>query len=154
MAESTSPKEALVKLESVLNEYLVKKAPALPKNVKDVLVAIAPWFTIIGILFAVPAILAIFGLGAMMSSLPGAYGQYGQYGFMYMVSIAFLVVSVVLQAMAVPGLLAKQRKGWEFVFYGTLVSAASNLVSMNIGGLVIGTLIGMYFLFQVREYYK
>ena len=34
-------------LMKTLDLYLVKKAPALPKNVKDILVSVAPWLEVI-----------------------------------------------------------------------------------------------------------
>ena len=47
MAETTSPMKGLAQLESVLEEYLVKKAPGIPANIKELIVKFAPWLTII-----------------------------------------------------------------------------------------------------------
>lgn len=152
--DTNNSKQSVKQLEDVLDLYLVKKAPALPANIKQVIVNFAPWLIIIGIIFSIPAVFALFGLGSMMSALPYGYAMGARFGLPYFLSIAFLVVIVVLEIMALPGLFSRSAKGWRFIFYSVLVSAVSSLVSFNLFGLVIGTLISLYLLFQVKEYYK
>lgn len=43
------------KLEVILEEYLVKKAPQLPESWKEVVVKLAPYLTIAGVIFGIPA---------------------------------------------------------------------------------------------------
>jgi hypothetical protein len=141
-------------LTSVLEEYLVKKVPNLPVNIKELIVKYAPILNIIGLVLSVPAILALLGLGAMFSAYPyGAYGM-GAFGFKSILGVAFLVVSLVLRFLAIPGLKAQTHKGWQFIYYATLVNAVYSLVSFDWGSLIIGTLISLYFVFQVKSYYK
>jgi len=157
MAKKNSPQQGLNQLEAVLDEYLVKKAPALPNNIKELIVQFAPWLIGLGLLMSLPAVLALIGVGSLFGSFSylGYYGyRVGGFGGSYMISMIFMVISLVLEAMALPGLFAKSRKGWQMLFYATLVSAVSSLLSFNIGGLIIGTLLGMYLLFQVKSYYK
>lgn len=151
---SAHPREHLNKLEEWLDLYLVKKAPALPKGGREFIVMIAPWLVIVGAIFTVPAILALFGLSAMMSAAPYGAAVAMSLGPTYYLSVLLLVVVVVMELFALPGLFAKKKNGWNLVFYATLVSALSSLLSMNLGGFIIGTLISLYLLFQVREYYK
>lgn len=47
-------KSYMNQLEDLLTEYLVKKAPALPANVKEVIVNFAPWITLILVILALP----------------------------------------------------------------------------------------------------
>ena len=54
-------------LDKVLSEYLVKKAPALPQEIKDLLVKLAPFFAILVVVLGLPAILTVFGLGALFT---------------------------------------------------------------------------------------
>lgn len=138
-------------LTSVLEEYLVKKAPNLPVNIKELIVKYAPILNIIGLVLSVPAILALLGLGAMFSAYP--YGA-AAFGFQSILGIAFLVVSLILRFLAIPGLKAQTLKGWQFIYYATLVNAVYALVSFDWGSLIIGTLISLYFVFQVKSYYK
>src|SRR3990172_1763161 len=118
-------------LEKMLDEYLVKKAPALPANFKEMLVKFAPYLAIIGVVISVPALLTLLGASAMLSSSM-YYAVYGAgLGYGYYLSIAFLIAVVALEALAIPGLFAKSKKGWNLLFYATLVSALSSLVGMN-----------------------
>lgn len=140
-------------LISTLDIYLIKKAPSLPVNIKEILVQFAPWITIITVIASLPVILGIFGLGAMFYSLPFA-GYAAAAGFNYTLAVIFLGISVVMRALAVPGLLARSKSGWNMLFYATIVNAVYQIINFEIIGMVIGTLITLYLLFQVKEYYK
>lgn len=142
------------KLTNTIDLYLVKKVPALPKNIKELLVQFAPWITIVAIVFSLPVILAFLGLGAMFYAV--SYPGYGMAaaGFNYTLAIIFLIISLVLMGLSVPGLFARSKKGWNMVYYSILVSAVYSLISFNFFSLIIGTLISLYLIFQVREYYK
>ena len=150
MAAETSLKGTLGKVEDVLNEYFGKKAPALPANIKEILVKLAPYLTILGVILSVPAILGVLGMGVVPYGAAWMMGV----GYRYYLGIAFMLVTVVLEALAIPGLLARKKQGWNWIYYSVLVNMVYMLVSFNIVGLLIGTLIGMYVLFQVRTYYK
>jgi len=150
MAAETSLKGTLGQLEDVLNEYFGKKAPALPANIKEILVKLAPYLTILGVILSVPAILGVLGMGVVPYGAAWMMGV----GYRYYLGIAFMLVTVVLEALAIPGLLARKKQGWNWIYYSVLVNMVYMLVSFNIVGLLIGTLIGMYVLFQVRTYYK
>ena len=75
-------------------------------------------------------------------------------GFGFILSIVFYLVTVILELMALPALFKRQIKGWKILFYLSLVSVFSNLISFNLGNLIIGTAISWYFLFQIRNCYK
>lgn len=147
---------ALGQLEETLDVYLVKKAPALPAKVKEILVQFAPWLVIISIILALPAVFVLLGAGAvvgmMMPYAPGYAAA--NFGWTYTVSTLVLGVSLVLNALAVPGLFARQKSAWNLVFYAQIVSAVSQLLTGNVIGMIIGALIGLYLLFQVRSAYK
>ncbi len=147
-------KSALSQLENVLEEYLVKKAPfQIPQNIKEIIVSLAPWLSLIGVVLAVPSILVLFGLGTAM--MPLGYMMGGlRYGATFSISMIFTVIILLLEAIAIPGLFKKARAGWNFMYYATLVGVVQNLIVFNIGGLIIGSLIGFYILFQVKELYK
>jgi hypothetical protein len=140
-------------LTSNLDLYLVKKAPALPANLKQLLIQFAPWITIIAIIMSLPVVLGLFGLGSMFA-VPFAGGYMAAAGTQYMVAVIFLAISLVLRALSVPGLLARSKSGWNMLFYSTLVNAIYSLINFEIVSLVIGTGISLYLIFQVKEYYK
>lgn len=153
-SQQMSLKGSLGQLETVLDEYFGKKAPALPANIKEILVKIAPYLTLLGVILAVPALLSLFGMGAFLSAMPyGGRAMMGV-GYNYYMGIGFLIIMTVMEALAIPGLFARTRQGWNWIYYSTLVNVVSMAVSLNIVGLIIGTVIGMYLLFQVRTYYK
>lgn len=100
----------------------------------------------------IPAILLAFGLGALVA--PFAFLGGLQAGVSFGFGMIFGVVVLVLEALAIPGLFGRKRSAWNLLFYATLIGAVQNVLSFNLGGLVIGTLVSLYFLFQVKSYYK
>jgi len=142
----------LSQLETTLDEYLVKKAPEIPKKWKELIVKVAPWITVVLMVLAVPAVLALVGIGAALSPFAFLAGPVGGLGYVF--SLFLTVIAIVLEAMAIPGLFNRTRKGWQYVYWATLVGAVQNIISFNLAGLLIGTLLGLYILFQVRSYYK
>lgn len=155
--KNTDFKSALGQLEDTLELYLVQKAPfSLPGNIKELIVKVAPWLTLIFLILSIPAILLAFGLGALIAPFTVFLGPgYAvSYGISYLVSMAALAVSVVLEALAVPGLFRRAKKAWTLLFYASLVGIVSSVIGGNVIGGVVGGLISLYFLFQIKEYYK
>ncbi len=137
------------KLEVTLGEYLGEKAPQLPKAWKEVLVKLAPYLMIVGVVFGVMGFLALLGLGTFLVPL-GAIGGMKT----GLLNIVFLGAVLLLEGLAIPGLFSRSKKAWTFLYWSALVGVVQNIVSFNVGGLVIGGLLSLYFLFQVKEYYK
>ena len=130
-------KSAFSKLEDTLDLYLVKKAPfSLPESVKEVIVKYGPWITLV-ILVAPFAFLG--GVRA---------------GVNFGVGMLFSAAVLVIEALAIPGLFKRKMSAWRLMFYGSLLSAVEALISFNLGGLVIGTGLSLYVLFQIKSYYK
>lgn len=152
MASSTGVGSAFSQLEDTLNEYFGQKAPALPTGVKDFIVKIAPWLVLLGVIVSIPAVLALFGLSLFVApiSMMGGANQ----GIAYLASMAILVVSVILDALAIPGLFKRAKQGWNFVFYASLLSLLQSAINLQLVSLVVGALISFYILFQIRDYYK
>mgnify|MGYP001577338560 CR=1 FL=1 len=137
-------------LTKFFEEYLVKKAPTLPVQVKSFLVLVAPWLIIISILMALPAVLLLLGIN---SFLPGLfyYQAVGTANFTLVLIIETL--ALVFNVLALPGLFKKIVSGWNWVYYSVLVQTLASLLSANLVGGIIGLIISMYILFQVRNYY-
>lgn len=153
MENQTAPQKSLVpQLEDLLDVYLVQKAPfQLPAGLKQFIVNVGPWITLILMLLAVPVILAALSVSVFF--LPASYVADAGFGASVMIGLIISIVEIGLYALALPGLFKKSKAGWNFLFYGTLVSAVYNLVTLQILGLIIGTLISLYILFQIRSYY-
>ncbi len=152
MSTKADYKTYLAQLEDLLQEYLVKKAPALPAGIKEAIVKFAPWVTVVILILTLPLVLAAFGLGTLLAPFSFLRGM--TVGTNYVLTLVFSAIQLVLEAMAIPGLFNKTRKAWYLVYYAALVGGVQNLVTLNLGGLLIGTLLSLYVLFQVREYYK
>jgi hypothetical protein len=138
--------------ELKLEEIFGKKAPAMPANIKEMIVKYGPYITLVILVMAAVPLLGIIGLGAVAApfALMGGVGEFTGFSL----SMITLVVTLVLEVMALPFLFKRQMKGWRFMLYSTLVSAVSALLSFNLGSLVIGTGIGLYILYQIKPLYK
>jgi len=142
MAQSSFP-QILSQLETTLEEYFVKKAPPLPENIKEIIVKIAPYLVLLAVVFSIPNFF-----------VPG--------GKMYMthmagnlwLSSALLLPVLVLQALAIPGLFNRKKIAWKYMFWAQLIIIVTSLIQLNIGGLIIGGIVGFYILFQVKSLYK
>ncbi len=146
-------KTMLKKLEDFFELYLVTKAPfSLPSNWKEVIVKVAPWLTLVVIILALPLILAVLGLGAILAPLSFLGGVSA--GVTSLLTTIITAVSLVLEAIALPGLFKRTKQAWYLVYYSTLLASLTNIISFNLGGFVIGTVLSLYVLFQIKSYYK
>ncbi|MEK7638182.1 MAG: hypothetical protein AAB375_02020 [Patescibacteria group bacterium] len=132
---------------------LFAKLPNLPVNIKQVIVKIAPYLAVIGVILSLPAVLALIGLGAIGSSISAASGAWG-YAGSGTLAVAFATVSVVLMALAIKGLFARTLSGWQFMYYNALVGGVYSLIRVDIMSFIIGTGVSLYLLFQVKSYYR
>lgn len=133
----------------MIGEYF-KKLPELPKGGKDAIVTITPWLALIfGVLGVITALvgLGIFTFLAPIAMVSGATGA----GTGFVVVLFGLVSSALLLA-AFPGTKAKKMQGWKLLYYSEVVGLIANIISLALAG-VLFTLIGFYFLYQIRSYY-
>ncbi len=149
-------KASFGQLETLLDDYLGKKAPALPDNIKETLVSFAPYLAIIGIVLALPALFALLGIGAMMRPFTAFLGAsyMMSYGWGYYIGVIGLLISAVLEALAIQGLFKRSMESWRLMYYSSLVSFVASILQGAISSAIIGGLIGMYILFQVKPKYK
>ncbi len=142
----------LKKLDHTLETYLVHKAPSLPAKWKDVLVKILPWIILVVLVLALPGVLFVLGVGSFVLPMSAVMVPDATGGLT--LAVIFLLATVILEALAIPALFKRSRSGWNLLFYSTLLSAFHNLITFNLGGLIIGTLISLYLLYQIKSYYK
>lgn len=131
-------------------EYF-KKLPSLPKNAQEVLVSIAPWIALV--FGALGLIGSVVGLGLFTFLAPLAVFAGARETGAGIIVVLLGLVSSVLLLMAFPGTKNKQSRGWKFLYYSEVVSLVSNIVTLSIVG-VLFTLVGFYFLYQIRSYFK
>jgi hypothetical protein len=162
----------LQKLETSLDDAY-KKAPPLPKGGKDFLVDALPWLSLLGGIVSLWAAWGLWHWARTVNALADyANNLSAAFGVDAPVATNRLTVSVwlALIVMAVTALLYlaafsllkdRKKKGWDLLFYAALLNVVYGLVMLftDYGGLstfigyVIGTAIGLYFLFQVRSGY-
>lgn len=150
---------------------LFKNMPAIPKNGKEGLVKSWP---IIALVFGVLQLIAAYGLWRIghrtnefvdyVNQLAPNYGlsTVNHLGFTYWLGLLVLVADGAILLLAYSGLKARHKSGWDLLFLGALVNLAYGLVMVfddNYGGFgrlvssLIGSFIGLYLLFQVRDAY-
>lgn len=161
-------------LETKLEEVFVKRAPKMPAGGKKAIVEWAPWIAlVVGIL----TLLGAWGLWnaarAVDNIVSGVNNLYAAYGikesapvshlsFWVWLGVAVLAVEAVLYLLAFPGLRDRTRAGWKYLYYGALVNVVYAVVSLFDGngrvghfiGAVIGSAIGFWILFQIRDVYN
>lgn len=133
----------LQSIERFFQTYLVQKAPALPSKIKNALVLIAPWFTLVSVI--------LIGL-SLVATVPSLFA-YNATFFVFM-QVIFSGIIVGLEIAALPGLFKKKQQGWYYLYYATLVSTIATLFTTNILIGLIVACIGLYVLFQIRGGYR
>lgn len=165
----------LNQLEKQLDEVFVKNAPfQLPKDVKDWIVKYLPYINLFFGVMSLWAAWAVYdaarianGFVEYANELNRAFGtgneiSTSRLSLAVWVGVIALVVQGVIWIAAYPGTKARQKSGWNLLFLAVGLNAVYGLVSLftyyggigNFLGYIIGTVIGLYFLFQIRSYYN
>ena len=139
----------LSQIEKTLDLYFGKKAPPIPENIKKLIVQYSPYLIILAIILSLPSLFVAFGLRAFWA--PFSYGnRVFSFSFLALLSL----VALIIEGMAVPGLLKRTRQSWEYLFYASLITVLVSFLSLNLGSFIIGGAITFYILFQIKSYYK
>lgn len=144
----------IAQFETWLEGVMVAKAPfQIPMGGKEFLATIAPYLVIVGVVLFVLSLPVLLGMGAMVGGMGMAMGHMG-WGYISLITLISGVITVGLEAFAIPGLFKRTAASWRLIFYATLVSFAGSILALNPIGAVIGGVIGWYILFQVKTLYK
>lgn len=162
---------ALDALEKQLDDIFVKKAPfQLPDNARKAIAQYLPWinlfFGLLSIWFAFSLWRWIGWVNDSFSAYNSVLGVYGvktvEVGPLVYVSLIVMAIVGVLYIMAFLSTKNKNtKKGWNYMFYALLLTAIYGVVTLftDYGGVsnfissIIGTIIGLYLLFQIRSQY-
>lgn len=140
-------------LEKELEPIFTEKLPAFPENIKDIFVQIAPWLALIGAILGALSFISLIGLGSFVTAVSVGVGAYGSTWQMW-VSILALGAMAVFCAMAFKPLQNKQKKGWNLMYWSSLISFASSILTFNIIGALVGGFISFWILFQIKSRYS
>jgi len=163
---------SLTKLETAIDGVLGDKAPVkLPPNARKGLAGALWWLAAVFGVLELWSAYSLWDLGHKtdqivdyVNNLAGYYGApvANHLGVSFYVSLLAMAGVAALLLLAVPGLKAMKKSGWDLLFYGVLIEAAVAIARLfsNVGGgfgnflgAAIGTILGAYFLFQVRSYF-
>ncbi len=162
--------ESIHKLEDKIEVWL-KPLPHLPTTWRKWLAGNVWWIVLVGVIISAFGIFSLFSALSFLTATTNYYGAVLQeagvqvHGSLWSVSIyisiALLVVTVVLEAMAISPLKTQNKKGWDLMFLAYLIGIASSVISallnleiMSLIGAAISAVIGAYFLFEIRSYFK
>lgn len=141
----------ITQLEKKLTGFFVKKVPAMPEKIKKIIVKYGPYVAIVALVIAIPVTLGMIGL--MLLSTPLVWITEIK-GWENIIAIILGIIMIWLQIKAIPGLFEKKIEAWRLMFYMSLLSALSNLISLDFWSLIIGTGLAWYILFQIKSEYR
>lgn len=163
---------ALDNLEKSLEGVFVKSAPKLPEGGKRVLVQWLPWINLVAGVLTLWSVYALWhwahlanGLVNYVNQLSAIYGgtsvDIHRLTATVWLGMIILAVEGVLFLMAFPATRARTKKGWDLMFYALLVNLVYGVVVIftdyggvgNFIGYLIGSVIGLWLLFQIRGKY-
>ncbi len=131
---------------------LYKKAPNLPKNIRDFIVTVIPWFSLVVGILGVLGMIAALGVLTIFSPAVVLGGGVGTAAGLSLSVIIGLLESVIT-LIAVPSLLKRKAMGWRLLFISQALGVVSTILTATLGGL-IGAAIGFYILYQIKLSYK
>lgn len=153
-------------------EGAFKSAPKLPEGGKKFLVQYLPFINLILGVLSLWTAYALWqwahiasGFIDYANNLSRLYGGTAvvkdRLSVTIWLSLAVLAIEGVIYIAAFPGTRAKKKAGWNLMFYALLVNAVYGVVVLftdyggvgNFLGYLIGTVIGLYLLFQIRDSY-
>ncbi len=151
-------------LENKLNEMLVKKAPfQLPENARKWIAEYAWVFALVGLVLGIMGALSLLTILGFVSTFATVVGA-TKYMFFAWISLLALVAYLIVIGMAVPKLKNKEARGWDLIFYSELAyfgyCALYALSYIGAGAIytlfwnLVGLVISLYFIFQVRSQFK
>lgn len=161
----------LSELEKTLDGVFVKNAPKLPENGKKMLVSWLPWINLVAGILSLWAAYTLYHWAHIANGLINYANQVSQaFGGPAVSSrltatvwlgIVVIVVEGIIYLMAYPETKARTKRGWDLMFIALLVNIVYGAVLLltdyggvgNFIGSLIGSVIGLWLLFQIRGKY-
>lgn len=165
-------KTSIGTVEESLDEVFGKKAPQLPEGARNFLVQYGPYLVLVGGIVSLLNAWWLWNSAHQVNQivdwaneLSKAYGgttvSTTNFTLWVWLAIAVTVVTGALYFLAFNPLRAREKKGWDYLFYAALLSVAYSVVLLFVDGYgfgsflmgLIGAAIGFWVLFQVRPKY-
>jgi hypothetical protein len=119
------------------------KLPQLSQSFRDGYVRYTPWVMLLFLPLHFLAVLLVLGFSGVAALL-------GHPSFM---TALVTMVLFVLQAMALPGMFARTRRGWSLSLYGLLIGALVQVLRFSLVGLLFQALF-LWLAFQAKYEYR
>lgn len=130
-------------------EKIYSRLPSLNTDLKEFIVRILPFFTIVfGLLITIASVLDFLGSAVISSFTLGGPQIIQQLLLRSVLGIAQGIIMI----FAYPPLKAHQQKGWRLLFWSQVLWIIAAAVSFNTA-IILGFFI-LYPLFQVRSQYR
>lgn len=139
-------------LEATLEKYFLRKAPALPEDLQKLIVQYGPYVLLVFLVVAAINFISLFGFKATIFN-PFNVLIGSQLGGWYQIYLVFTAVILVLEALAIPGLLNRKMSGWRYMLYAAFVALVQNIVTFSIAGIIVGSGLTFYILYQIKHHY-
>jgi uncharacterized BrkB/YihY/UPF0761 family membrane protein len=143
-------------LDKKLQEFFVTKAPFdLPNGLKEFMVTVFPYFNALSVALTAMSLLAWVGL----SSIFGPVMKMANVNLNMNINgigapiLVLQVVSLVLSILAFGGLFKRHQKAWKYKVWQALIGALMSAIMLNVYSLLIGGLVSLYLLYQIKSKY-
>ena len=150
-----------------------KQLPQIPKKGRDVIAQLAPWLALAGGIVSILSLLWFWRAGHTVNRIIDISNDiirtYGgttidtspSLGVTWYLALVLMAVQAFLLLAAFPKLKDSKKAGWNLLFYNALLAALIGIVYLvtpgygfgSLFGSFIGTAIGLYLLFQVRDHF-
>lgn len=159
-------------LEQKLDRLYANWAPELSGNARRALAQYLPWISLIASLLSLYAAYVVWHWAHTINQLitysnnlnvvsGGGPATSNGLTFGIWLSIAILVAMALLYVLAMRPLRERQRHGWDLLFYAMLLNVVYGFIIMltaygdfgNFMARLVGSAVGLYALFQIRELY-
>lgn len=154
-------------------DKMFKVIPSLPEGFRKGLATALPWISLVGGVLTLIACWYLYQAAVLVGQIYSyADNLYTNLGYssaatgasvFIWVSLALLAVQAIMFLVAFPSLQKRKKMGWSLLLWAAFINIVYDVVyslfgygSMNFGQLImylIGVIIGLYFLFQVRPYF-
>ena len=151
-AKKPAPPKAPGGPMAFLDELLGSKAPIqIPGKLRFLMAKFGHWLVMAMMVLVLPGQLISLGMRAAM--LPFASMSGSDSSLKLAFALAMLLFLIVILIMALPGLQGRKVVGWQLLMLANGINLAYGILTGGIFGPVLGALIWLYVLFQLRRYY-
>ncbi len=139
-------------LMGFLEELLGSKAPIqIPGKLRFLMAKFSHWLVMGMMVLVLPGQLISLGMRAAMLPFASMAGTDSSLKLAF--ALATLLFLIVILIMALPGLQGRKVVGWQLLMLANGINMAYGLLTGSVVGPILGALIWLYVLFQLRRYY-